>query len=181
MNRYFWSLPGLTVYLYAMSVWTQYGFYSYFGVPYNLIDVSFVSNVVYYFQLLQLDGLLLKELWGFVIVAVLLVLALIWGLGRHAKVFVTLCTLALLVMLWYSSSFGTWLAKSTPEFYIVPQSCVDSTNTSTTNIVVGFDGTDIIVVPVSTSTHEILGGFAVRDAAQLPCDLTLTDTGTFKN
>ena len=181
MNRYFWSIPGLTIYLYAMSVWTQYGFYSYFGVPYNLIDASFVTNVVYYFQLLQVGGVLLRALWIFVAVVALLIVLLLYALGRHWKSLITVSTVMLLVVLWYSSSFGTWLAKNTSYFYIVPQGCVANIGTTTTSVVVGFDGTDAIFVPVSTSTHELLGGFAVRDLTQLPCDLAMTETGILRN
>ncbi|MES2006973.1 MAG: hypothetical protein V4436_02580, partial [Patescibacteria group bacterium] len=83
--KFFWTVPILTAYIYAITVLAQFGFNNYFGIPYNFTDSSIAVTTIYTFSLARLVaamvGLLLSTWWfwvGVAIVAAVIIFRNFW-------------------------------------------------------------------------------------------------------
>lgn len=184
MRRILWSIPGITVYLYATSVLIQYGFNAYFGIPADFINASITTNIINYFGLFQLAkgiaGVMGWWMWFILIISILIIGFLCIVDSRNQKFFTGIGrfigTCLLLYFLYISFSFGMLLAKNTADFLVPSPTCLSIAN-ETQYIVPGFYNEKAILVPINPKTHKMTGGFILRDLSQLPCKLKSEPVG----
>jgi hypothetical protein len=165
-----WSLPVISVYLYAATILTQYGFNSYFNIPPNFMEASIKENIVYFFQLFQLAsavaGLMKLWMWAVVILAVLII-TFFYSFSGYKK-FIALCgTLLLGYLLYGSYNFGMLLAKNTAEFYVPVQNCA-SLEKDVTYIIPNFYQGKAILVPIDNA-RKMNGSILIKDLSELGC------------
>jgi hypothetical protein len=68
MAKYIWSIPGIAVFCYAVTILFQYGYLSYFNIPASYIKGSIADNVVFAHDLLKLGlGILAFLRWWWII------------------------------------------------------------------------------------------------------------------
>src|SRR3989344_3587248 len=111
-----WSLPVISVYLYAATILTQYGFNSYFNIPSSFIEASIKENIVYFFQLFQVAsavaGVMRWWMWAIVIIAALII-TFFYNFHSFFRGIISLAgTIILGLLLWGSYNFGSMLAAN---------------------------------------------------------------------
>lgn len=173
-----WNIPVLSVYFYAVTILTQYGHNSYFGIPSNFIEASIKENIVYFFQLLQIAsgvaGLMGWWMWIVVIVAVCVVLYL--SNCRYRWVVSFLGAILLGVLLWGSYNFGGLIAANTTNFYSLSSKCASMSGEGLYIIPSFYDG-KAILVSIDGNNKKMNGGFLIRNISDLPCELEQKEIG----
>jgi hypothetical protein len=65
----FWTIPGVIVYIYVITVLTQYGFLSYFDIPGNFIEASLRENIIYLYWLFSVFLVIVKIIgWWWILI-----------------------------------------------------------------------------------------------------------------
>lgn len=166
-----WSIPVISVYLYGITILTQYGFNSYFNIPSNLIEASIRENIIYFFQLFQLAsavaGLMKWWMWAVVILTGLIIF-FFFSFHSGWRKFISFCGILLFGYLLYGSfNFGMVLAKNTVEFYVPASNCA-SLDKDTTYVIPNFYQGKAILVPIDIS-KKMSGSILVKDLSELGC------------
>lgn len=166
-----WSIPVISVYLYGITILTQYGFNSYFNIPSSFIESSIKENIVYFFQLFRLAsvvvGFMKWWMWAVVILAVLVIIFLFYSHSFWKKT-ISFCGILLLSYLLYGSyNFGILLAKNTIAFYVPSQNCA-SLEKDTQYIIPNFYQGKAILVPVNND-KKMTGSVLVKDLSESGC------------
>lgn len=172
----FWKLPVLTIYLYAITILAQFGFNNYFGIPYNFVEGSVITNTIYVYTLVQLAIGVFASMgfWGWFDFLVILIFAfavIVMLFNRPGRVISGFAALIAIAFLWGSVSFGQLIAKTEPSFYVVPTDCLSNVVASTTYIVPNFYEGKAIVVPVDEN-KKIEGSFFLQDISSPACQLS---------
>lgn len=166
-----WSLPVISVYLYGITILTQYGFNSYFNIPSNFIEASIKENIIYFFQLFQLAsavaGLMKWWMWAVVIIAGLIIF-FFFSFHSLWRKLISFAGLLLLGYLLYGSyNFGIILAKNSAEFYVPAANC-ELLEKDTPYIIPSFYQGKAILVPIDEN-RKMTGSILVKDLAELGC------------
>lgn len=160
----------ISVYLYGITILTQYGFNSYFNIPPNFIEASIKENIVYFFQLFQLaSGVAGLMKWWMWIVAILtiLIITFFYNFSGYKK-FTALCgTLLLGYLLYGSYNFGMLLAENTIEFYVPVQNCA-SLEKDIVYVIPSFYQGKAILVSISND-RKMTGRILIKDLSELGC------------
>lgn len=179
MRRFFWSIPGLTIYVYATNILIQWGLYSYFGIPSEYVSASIISNIIGYYGLFQLaKGVAgLMGWWLLILVAsALIVIVFYFFSSTFQKLTTTVVTLFLIWLVLYGCyNFGMWIGKNQTYYYIPTPGCI-TIGTATGFIIPGFIDDKAILVPIN-SQHKMIGGYTTRDLSQIPCPLEKREVG----
>lgn len=173
-----WSLPVISVYLYGITILTQYGFNSYFNIPSSFIESSIKENIIYFFQLFQLAssvaGLMKWWMWAVVILAILLI-TFFYNFSGYRK-FIAFCATLLLGYLLYGSyNFGILLAKNVSTFYVPAQNCT-FLDKNTSYIIPNFYQGKAILVSID-SNKKLTGNVLVKDLSEPGCGTELKYIG----
>lgn len=173
-----WNIPVLSVYFYAVTILTQYGYNSYFGIPSNFIEASIKENIIYFFQLLQIAsevaGIMGWWMWIVIILAVCVVLYL--SNHRYQWVVSSLGAILLGVLLWGSYNFGELIAANTTNFYVLPSKCA-SINGDGSYIIPSFYDGKAILVSIDRDNKRTEGGFLIRNISDLLCEMKQEEIG----
>lgn len=174
-----WNIPVISVYLYAVTILTQYGFHSYFNIPSSFIESSIKENIIYFFQLFQLaSGVVGLMKWWMWIVAILaiLIITFFYNFSNYKKIIALCGTLLLGLLLYGSYGFGTLIAKSTTEFYVPAEQCA-SLDVNNSYIIPSFYGGRVVLIPID-KTRKMSGDILVKDISELGCTIEKKYIGT---
>lgn len=178
--RKFWSVPVITVYLYAVTILTKYGYYSYFGIPTRYIDASIKENIIYFFQLFQVGASIAGGfkwwMWAVVIVIGIIIFSFYISSGIMEKIILGVGVTIAFLFVWRSYNFGVFLAQNATNFY-VPASICTTLDQNTTYVALDFVEDGAILIPIDQSTHRKLGGFMVRSMSDLKCTFEKEEVG----
>jgi hypothetical protein len=181
MIKFLWSATGVGLYLYIVSILTQYGFYAYFNVPYSFIDASLISNVIYYYQIVELGqliaGLITWWQWVLLGITVVIVTVLWWSHYFWARLIASVITTGFLLLLLKVPNFGTFLAMNSTRFEMPNSPRCLALDKDTSFAVVGYHGTQAILVPFDPTNYKLTNGYIAREVSQLPCKLVMTTVG----
>ena len=168
----------ISVYLYGITILTQYGFNSYFNIPSSFIESSIKENIIYFFQLFQLAssvaGLMKWWMWLVAILAILII-TFFYNFSGYRKVIALCGTLLLGYLLYGSYNFGILLAKNTSTFYVPAQNC-SSLDKNTSYIIPNFYQGKAILVSVDNN-KKLTGSVLVKDLSEPGCSTELKYIG----
>jgi hypothetical protein len=167
-----WSIPVITICLYAVAIFTQYGYNTYFNVPGSYVEASLRANLIYSRFYLTFFGQVATAIdwitWIALFLVVLILIALYIFFTQYRILFIIFGFVLMGLFAWYSYNFGKQLAAFQSDFYTVPTSCISTAATTTLVGIVIYDN-QMVFVPVETATHKLLNGFQVKNIADLPC------------
>jgi len=176
------SIPIISAYLYGVTILTQYGFNSYFGIPSSYLESSITQNFVYFFQLFQLASAVAGAMkWWMWLVIILGALTILFIYASHfiwQKIISFVAILLLCLMLYGSYNFGTLLGQSTPEFYVPVAGCV-SLDQNTKYIIPSFYQGKAILVSI-TESNTLAGSVLLKDLSELGCATEHKTVGLIK-
>lgn len=173
-----WSLPVLSVYFYAVTILTQHGYNSYFGIPSNFIEASLKENIINFFQLFQIAfgiaGLI--SWWMWVVVALSIAIVLYLSNFKYKAVISSVLFAILGALSWSSYAFGGWVGANITSFYSAPSKCISMGEDKVYIIPSFYDG-KAIIVPIDQTNKIIEEGFLIRNISELPCGLKQKEVG----
>jgi hypothetical protein len=176
MTKAFWSIPALAIYLYVITILTQYGFYSYFGIPSGYIDASITSNTTFFYTLVQ--GAIASVFaikWGWLIIIPVIIFILKVFKAKHIKSAITLLVIA---SAYGFVGFGNLLATHQTAFLVLEPNCA-SVDFGQKYIIPQLSNGEAVLVPVSED-NKIDGSFLVKNAPDLNCKIKWTEIGLIK-
>ena len=173
-----WSIPVISVYLYGITILTQYGYNSYFNIPSSLVESSITQNFVYFFQLFELGSAVAGVMkWWFWVVFAVGILTILFFYFSHRwwqKIITFGFVIVLIYFLHGSYGFGQLLAKSTEDFYIPSQPC-DGLKEGR-YVILNFYQGQAILVPVDAE-NKMTGDYLVKNLAELNCTMKMDHVG----
>lgn len=174
MNKLLVAIFGTGVYFYAGPILFQYGHTSYFGIPTNLIEPSIRDNIVFFFDLTRIMGMVAGHLSFWVWVILVIFTLVIWSLLAFQVVHRTLLSV-ILVALTVSSlfgfySFGNKIAGLRTDFKVLPEGCL-SAEKGITHIIPAFYQTTALIVAIHSDTKKLTGSFLPKESSELGCDI----------
>lgn len=180
MENKFWSIPLISVYLYAVTILTQYGFNSYFNIPPNFIEASIQGNTVYFYQLFQLAlaviGLMKFWMWAVLAIGFLMIVLLHIFELRYEIFLYPILILVIGGVLFGSYNFGNFIAASTESFYVLSSDCPSAGRDGNYIIPIFYEG-KAILVPIDGTTKKLQNGFIVKEMSELACKIELKEIG----
>jgi len=167
-----WIVPALTVYAYAVTILTYTGYTGYFNIPSSYVEGSISSNIQYVYFLAQILAGMLQTMRWYDWLALIFVFLTLLGtsfffLLKRSTVFGGLVVFLLLVFLWQSPNFGTFLAKNQTIFFAPEAGCLNE-KPEQRYLVATFYGDTAVLVSVDAKNH-LQEGFITRDISALPC------------
>ncbi len=178
MRKFLWSIPALTIYIYAINVLIQWGIYSYLGVPAEYVDASISSNIISIFSLSVLGQGVLKAMGWWTLLLLLpifLFQALYFFSVTFQKLTVVITPLVLLLFFYGCFHFGEWIGKVQTYYYAPENGCI-TIGTATGFIVPGFSNGEAILVPINAQ-NQMIGGFTTKAVSQIPCTFRMREVG----
>ena len=176
-----WSIPIITVYLYAVTILTQWGYYSFFSIPSDFVEASIKDNIVYFFTLFkvaeEVAGVLKWYVWAMLIFTILIVGFVYTFNYTYKRLITALGTLILIFFLINSYNFGNALAKNSILFLVPDVGCSGISNGP--YIIPGISNNQVILVPIDKN-NKMLGGFIVKNIPDLGCKLEYKSIGLIK-
>lgn len=174
----------IAVFIYALTILTEFGFLSYFGVPSHLVEASIVTNTVYLRQIGEGIVLAIKQSpFGFV--GLLILFGLVYWLFTfkfNAKemrgIRNSLLIMLALFTLYTAHSFGFKLAESTTGFTTL-YDCSEISSSTTKYIVPAIRGNSVVAVPINNE-NKMIGGFYLKDMSAINCKLEWKELGKIK-
>ena len=178
----FLTIPIISVYLYGITILTQYGYNSYFNIPSNLIDASITENFVYFFQLFHLTpsvvGAMRWWMWLVLVVGGLIIL-LFYFSHRFWRFVISVMGIFILAYILYGSyNFGQLIAKSSSEFYVLSDNC-SLLNTDTKYVIPNFYHENAILVSIDEN-NTLTGQVLVKNLSELECSTEKKNVGLIK-
>lgn len=174
-----WSIPVVSVYLYGITILTQYGYNSYFSIPSSLVESSITQNFVYFFQIFQLAsavaGVMKWWMWAVFVAGALMILFFYFFHQWWQKIISFGFLILLVYFLQGAHDFGQLLAKSSGDFYVPSQPCIGIPEGR--YIIPNFYQGEAILVPIDES-NKMIGGFLVKDLSELNCSVKSEHTGS---
>lgn len=177
-----WSIPIALAYLYAVTVLTQYGYYSYFNIPTNFIDASISSNTIYTYSIATAAWQLIVSiplLWKIVIGIAVAIASFISGIffNNHKIIFVWIGTGLAGILLIGSFGLGGFIARDKKNFLILSPTC-SITNQNVQYVIPDIYEGMAILVPIDPKNNNKIGnGFVLKDISTLPCGLEYSEIG----
>ena len=179
MNK-IWSLPILSVYFYAVTILTQYGYNSYFNIPSSFIGASIGDNVVYFFHLFQVAAVVagLMSWWMWIVaISAIAIITVIYFFDSWYNIFLDLIAVLIMGMfLWGSYGFGGLLASSVTNFRVLSSDC-PQIGSDNFYIIPVISETKAVLIPIDVETKKMKGGFMVRDLSGLTCKIVSQEVG----
>jgi hypothetical protein len=183
MSKYI-SIPVLTaVYLYALPTLANYGYNSYYHIPYDYIDVSLKENIILFFQLFQAAKTIAAGLnWWIWLTFIIIFLALIFYYSSSyigSKIITGLAVILAFLLLPASYKFGGFVAANTSVYWVLSSECHSFDNADSYIIPRIYNGT-AVMVPIDADTKKIKDAFITKNVSELGCTLEHRDIGKFK-
>jgi len=174
------SIPALAVYFYGATILTEYGFASYFHIPYSFISASLSDNIIYFFQLLTVVeailGYMRWQMWLLVFVIVLTIVYLCYRHRFWRVLFGVVGMIILLVILLGSFNFGKTIAASTADFWVLPPGCL-AAGLDGRYVIPAFYGENAVLIHIDQN-NKMTGGFLVKNITSLACEVEREAIGT---
>ena len=172
MKKFVWSIPGLSIYVYTITILTQVGYYSYFNLPVSFVDASIKENIVFLYTLASAFILIAKFIgyWWFAIVPIMILIVALYEKG-----IVLVATILLLTSVFWFYGFGTKIAQNNTYFYTIDKSCI--TSTSTDKYIIPLMKDNIFVVVPINKDNKMTGEFFVKDTSNLFCNIEYKNIG----
>lgn len=174
-----WGLPTISIYLYGVTILTQYGFYSYFGIPSKYIESSIKENIIFFFQMFRLAkdvaGFMKWWVWIMLVVAITVIFLLYNSEAWYRKILNVLGIMALLFLLYGTYNFGVLLGKTNTVFYVLGPECV-SVEKPESYVIPDLTQDKLILIPIDEN-RKILGGFLIKDTSDIPCKIEMKYVG----
>lgn len=172
--KFLTAIFGTGVYFYAVPILFQYGYNSYFDIPINFIEPSIRDNVIFFFDLSRVVGMVADNLSFWIWVVFVILTLIIWFLLAFQIIRGVLLVTILFALtgasLFGFYNFGSKIASVTTEFRVLPEGCL-TFQENTTYIIPAFYGTTALIVPIHTDTNKLTGSFIPRESSTLECDL----------
>ena len=172
--KFLTAIFGTGVYFYAAPILFQYGHNSYFDIPINFIEPSIRDNIIFFFDLSRIVGMVADNLSFWIWVGIVILTLITWFLLAFQIVRGVLLVAILLALtgasLFGFYNFGSTIASATTEFRVLPEGCL-TLQENTTYIIPAFYGTTALIVPVNTENNKLMGSFIPREASTLECDI----------
>ncbi len=167
---------GTGVYFYAITILTQYGYNSYFGIPYDFIDFSIKNNIIFFFDLLRIaQGVAANlNIWAWLGLGLLVLV--IWIL-KITQILNGLITTTLIIIITVFSLFGFYnfggkIAQIQKEFRTIPSECI-SEEKNILYIIPTFYQTTAIITPINSDTNRLTGGLLIKKSDELNCEIRI--------
>jgi hypothetical protein len=175
----FWTLPILAIYMYCLTILTQYGFLAYFNIPSSFIEVSIRDNAIYAYSLFEAIKSLIwiVQWWQWLIAALLFTAGSIF-LHNFGKIILAGVTILMIIFLANAVRFGNALAQNQTNFLIMAPDC-PPINGSRDYIVPSIYQGNAILVPVDKDM-KIQGGFLLKAVSEMSCKLESKQVGKVK-
>jgi len=175
-----WTIPAATIYIYALTILTQYGATSYFNIPANFISISPTENTIYAYNLfkLALEFIPLIKWWEWVIVVIVFCFALFY-FRILGKILISTITILLILFLYNAVNFGEFLAENQTNFLTLSPEC-SSLGKGETYIIPVIDNGKAILIPIDENSKKIGNSFLVKDVAELSCKLEHREIGKLR-
>jgi len=172
MGKYIWSIPGIAVFFYAVTVLFQYGYLTYFNIPAGFIRGSIADNIVFAHDLIRMGLAILALLrWWRIIILLLVLLCTLSFLQRYK----TVAALTLVFIAYGFFNFGTFSAQNQMAFFM-PSSGCPAIGPEKRYVAVSVSDGKAILVSIDDNRH-LKPGFMVEDMSELPCGLELRNIG----
>jgi len=176
-----WSIPIALGYLYAITILTQYGYYSYFNIPTNFIDASIPNNVLFGYSLIKVIWELLAEMpwWKGTLIGAGIALAVV--LSHHffhdrKLILAWIGTGFAILFLSTSYSLGTIIAKAKTNFLVLSPEC-STVGPAARYIIPDLYEGKAILVPIDPISRKLQNGIVLRDLSSLPCGIENQEVG----
>jgi hypothetical protein len=174
------NLTIITVYIYAVTILTHFGYMSYFGIPSSFLGASIQENVLHFFFLSQVGiGLIVLIKWWvwIFIFPIAIILILNYFFNSRFNLAVNLILIAILgFFLWKSSDFGAFLAANTSNFYTLSSECPAVGSDKLYIIPIGSD-TNAVLIPIDENSKKMKDGFLIKNMAELSCKIEMREIG----
>ncbi|MEI6042508.1 MAG: hypothetical protein WCQ00_03000 [bacterium] len=175
MSKKIWSIPVIAIYLYVVTILTQSGFYSYFGIPSNFVEASVVSNTVYFWVILKVLVTLATSWgwWWLLIISAIIIIVKIFGRYTLSAIAVIMAILA-----YNSFDFGISQASSMQSFYMISTGCQGLDQGQRYIIPVMHEDIGVLI-PIDIN-NKIDDGFIVKNLSGLDCKIQYKYVGLIK-
>lgn len=174
----FWNIPILGVFLYVLTIVSQLGFNSYFGIPQSFIEASLRANILYFFVLFKEFQIVAPDLtwttWASLVFIVGAIVAVFFLSKRFKKSMLLVSFIIALMFVNTFFKFGVSRAASQTNFLVPSSECADSLYI----IPIIYDGR-AVMIPISEN-NKLKEGFVVRDIAGMACKLVRKEVGLVK-
>jgi hypothetical protein len=176
-GKEFWTIPGLAVYVYVVTILFQFGFLSYFNLPSSFIGASIQANTIYFYQLFtSLVFVLASFKWWWIILGPVF----FWG-GYQLRRYLTWILVGVMFLFFYVSySFGQKYASVHPTFITVPANCVEGDVEAAQYIVPVMSDNIAVLLPVDAG-NKLLDGLYLKNPTELNCRLDFKYIGPIKS
>ncbi len=180
MTKFFWSIPGIAIYVYVINILAQYGWNMYYKLPASFIDASIASNTTFLHLIISSIFELIKiNLVGdliFIIIVLLIIYASDKFNGKKSLIF--LVTLMAFFIGWEFYDFGFNLAKVNGTFFVAESGCLPEAS-STRYVAPIIYNNNAVFIPINND-NKMEGGFLVKDLSQMSCVIKMTEIGQLK-
>lgn len=182
MTRFFWSAPGIALYLYTITILVQNGYNDYFNIPKTFIESSLVANITFFWKIVPGLISLFTEHWFIILLVIIVMSVMFFSSGRYIQAtFILFITLIMLWLAYGSYSFGIQLAKLTSSFYSFKKECSPVRAEENIRYVGPTVYEDkVILVPINAS-NTLQNGIRVIGLTNTDCDLEINDIGIIKH
>jgi hypothetical protein len=165
------AIPIAAIYLYTATVWTQFGYDSYFGIPSNYIGYSIRENILFsYVMWLSIEYFMATIHWyGWALIFILGTLAY-WS-PTLRKIILWIFAAFLLVSLFNFVKLGDMIARNKTDFFTIASEC-NTLGTTTKYVIPELHDSDALLVPYTTDENhhnKLIGGFVVKNLSELNC------------
>jgi hypothetical protein len=180
---HFWTLPVVTAYIYALTILSQYGYNSYFNISPSFIEASIRANVIFLYDRGVLFWSVIKIMPWWVmllnIVTIAVIVIVIAWLRRRKTTAIIVSIIAGILLLNGAMRFGYFLAAHQTDFLVASSDCAPVGPAHAYIAPITYDG-KAVFVPIDEN-KKVLGGFIVKDMAQMSCVLQYKTIGITNN
>lgn len=162
-----YTIFGTGLYFYAITILTQYGFNSYFGIPSHLMEASIRDNIIFSFSVLKTIASI--DWWILVSISIgILIILYILQYLKFTKTFII--TIVLLASIFGFYYLGQFIAKTKETFTIIQSTCLDEKE-NITYVIPAFYQTNALITPIYTNTNKLTGNFIIKDISEPNCEI----------
>ena len=182
MKKIFYGLPIIPMYIYGITVLTQYGYNSYFGIPSNFISLLSAQNFVFYFQLYQLGGVIAHKIQWWMWIELIFTALIIYSSYMSSIVWQWIIRVSGVVVFVYvflhSYNLGQFVAQNTSVFYVSMNNCSLS-HDQERYIIPSFYQDNAILVSIDEN-NILKGNMIIKKLSDLECGITKQNIGLIK-
>jgi len=167
MTEFFWSIPGIAIYIYVINILAQYGWNMYYQIPASFIDASITSNTTFMHVIIGALIMVALAHWILSIIIIAVVSLSFYVANRigSKKGLLALFAILAIVIGWKFYDFGSYLAKQNTLFFVSEPGCLPEAS-STKYVAPTMYGQDAIFIPIDTA-NKMKGGFLVKDLSNI--------------